>query len=158
VRHAHDGEDWPSASLQGLHVVVVDDEADARELLRRLLVEQGCRVTCAASADEACNALADGPCDVLLTDIGMPDADGYELLRRVRAGGGAQPVTLAVTAFARPEDRDRALAFGFDGHIAKPIDPTRLLQTLARLATAAPPRGPVTGAADGPPPGESPAR
>jgi signal transduction histidine kinase/integral membrane sensor domain MASE1/ActR/RegA family two-component response regulator len=157
VRNAHGGEDWPSAALHGLHVLVVDDEADARELLRRLLIEQGCRVTCAASADEACDELTGQPCDVLLTDIGMPDADGYELLRRVRSGGGAQPAALAVTAFARPEDRDRALAAGFDAHIAKPIDPTRLLQTLARLAAAAPPRGPVPGASGALPPGESPA-
>ncbi|HET6629553.1 MAG TPA: MASE1 domain-containing protein [Woeseiaceae bacterium] len=121
--------------LSGLHVLIVDDEADARELLRRLLLEQGCKVDVAASAEEALALLAAGTCDVLLTDIGMPGTDGYELLRRVRAEHADQKA-IAVTAFARPEDRDRALAAGFDGHLPKPVNPARLLQMVAGVAAA----------------------
>lgn len=124
-----------SVSLGGLSVLVVDDEADARELLRRLLAEQDCDVATAASAEEGLALLAAGPRDVLLTDIGMPETDGYELLRRVRAAYPAQKA-IAVTAFARPEDRDRALAAGFDGHVPKPVNPVRLLQMLADVAAS----------------------
>ena len=120
--------------LTGLRVLVVDDEADARELLRRLLTEQGCNMAVASSAEEALTMLAARPYDVLLSDIGMPGTDGYDLIRRVRAQSGAQPKAIAVTAFARPEDRDRALAAGFDGHLAKPVNPMRLQQMLQQLA------------------------
>jgi CheY-like chemotaxis protein len=123
-------------TLTGLRVLVVDDEADARELLRRLLLEQGCDVTCAASADEAMQALTASARDVLLTDIGMPGTDGYELLRRARACD-TQLIAIAVTAFARPEDRDRALAAGFNGHLAKPVTPAQMLQMVARAVVAA---------------------
>jgi signal transduction histidine kinase/integral membrane sensor domain MASE1/ActR/RegA family two-component response regulator len=129
------GEGSTAIPLAGMRVLVVDDEADARELLRRLLLEHGCEVACAGSAHEALTQLAAQPCDVLLTDIGMPGTDGYELLRRVRAGMGPQPRAVAVTAFARPQDRERAAAAGFDGHLAKPVDPARLLQMLWRVAT-----------------------
>jgi len=123
--------------LTGLRVLVVDDEADARELLRRLLEERGCDVTSVGSAEEALALLATDPCDVLLTDIGMPGMDGYELLRRVRAKNDIQKA-IAVTAFARPEDRARSVTAGFDGHISKPVTPVRLLQTLAEVAAARP--------------------
>jgi CheY-like chemotaxis protein len=103
--------------------------------LRRLLTEQGCDVAVAGSAEDALAMLATGPCDVLLSDIGMPVTDGYELLRRVRAANGVQKA-IAVTAFARREDRDRAFAAGFDGHLAKPVNPVRLLQMLAEVAAA----------------------
>jgi CheY-like chemotaxis protein len=129
------GDERQAVPLTGLSVLVVDDEADARELLRRLLAERGCDVATASSAEEALTLLAAGPRDVLLTDIGMPGTDGYELLRRVRGADDAQKA-IAVTAFARPEDRDRALAAGFDGHLAKPVNPVRLLQMLAELAAA----------------------
>jgi CheY-like chemotaxis protein/two-component sensor histidine kinase len=129
------GDELQAVPLNGLSVLVVDDEADARELLRRLLAERDCDVTVASSADEGLAILAAGPCDVLLTDIGMPGTDGYELLRRVRAANAAQKA-IAVTAFARPEDRERALAAGFDGHLAKPVNPVRLLQMLAEVAAS----------------------
>ncbi|HEX2139310.1 MAG TPA: MASE1 domain-containing protein [Woeseiaceae bacterium] len=127
------GDEPQAVSLTGLRVLVVDDEVDARELLRRLLVEQGCHVSIAGSAQEALALLAADSCDVLLTDIGMPGTDGYELLRSVRATDNA-PKAIAVTAFARREDRDRALAAGFDGHLAKPVNPVRLLQMLAQVS------------------------
>ena len=123
-------------NLAGVRVLVVDDEPDARELLRRLLIEHDCDVTVAASADEALAQVTEHAFDILVSDIGMPGTDGYELLRRVRA----QPATtempaIAVTAFARPEDRARALAAGFTAHLAKPISPAVLLQVLAHLAS-----------------------
>ncbi|HEX2138088.1 MAG TPA: ATP-binding protein, partial [Woeseiaceae bacterium] len=127
------GQEFEAEPLKGLCVVVVDDDADARELLRRLLAERGCNVLTAESADEALAMLAAAPCDVLLTDIGMPGTDGYELLRRVRAANAAQKA-VAVTAFARPEDRTRSLAAGFDAHLAKPVNPVRLLQILSEVA------------------------
>lgn len=126
---AEAGDDTQAVALTGLRVLVVDDEADARELLRRLLAERGCEVVTAGSAEDALEVLAAEPCDVLLTDIGMPGTDGYELLRLVRAANDAQTV-IAVTAFARPEDRERALAAGFDGHLGKPVNPVRLLQLI----------------------------
>jgi CheY-like chemotaxis protein len=134
-RDLAEGDEAPSVSLSGLRVLVVDDENDTRELLRRLLSEQGCEVATACSAEEALTELAARPCDVLLTDIGMPGMDGYELLRRVRVTDDGQKA-IAVTAFARPEDRDRALAAGFDDHLSKPVNPARLLQMLAQVAAA----------------------
>ena len=122
--------------VTGLRVLVVDDQADARELLRRLLAEQGCEVDVAASAEEALAFITAGGWDVLLTDIGMPGTDGYELLRSVRAMNAGQKA-IAVTAFARPEDRERALAAGFDAHVAKPVNPVRLLQAVAEVAASA---------------------
>ena len=129
-------EGGQDTSLAGLRVLVVDDEADARELLRRLLAEQACEVTLASSAVEALEQLAQGPCDVMLTDIGMPGGDGYDLLRRVRAGSYIQPRAIAVTAFARAEDRDRAFEAGFDAHLSKPVNALQLLRTMGQLATA----------------------
>jgi CheY-like chemotaxis protein len=120
--------------LAGQRILVVDDDEDARELLRRLLVDRGCQVVCASSAEEALASLEGDACDIMLTDIGMPGTDGYELLQRVRASRHAELNVIAVTAFARPEDRERTRAAGFDGYVAKPIDPAHLLQTIARLA------------------------
>lgn len=123
----------PAFDLRDVRALIVDDEPDARELLRRLMHEQGCEVAVASSAAEALQALVARRFDLLLTDIGMPEMDGYELLERLRTETPAKPVAIAVTAFARAEDRDRALAAGFAGHLAKPVNPARLQQLLARL-------------------------
>jgi signal transduction histidine kinase/FixJ family two-component response regulator len=132
---APDGLPVPtSSSLRGLRVLVVDDDQDARELLRRLLADQGCEVVCASSAERALQALEGEQVDVILTDIGMPDTDGYELLRLVRSGRLAAIKAIAVTAFARPEDRERALTAGFDAHLSKPVDPALLLRTVMSVA------------------------
>jgi CheY-like chemotaxis protein len=118
-------------------VVVVDDEADARALVARVL--QGCEadVRTAGSVDEALALIEADPPDVLVSDIGMPDQDGYALIRRVRAlgpaRGGAVPA-IALTAYARAEDRMRAVLAGFRMHVAKPVEPAELITMVASLA------------------------
>jgi len=126
----------PSAPLAGLRVLVVDDEPDARGLVARLLGDHKADVTTASSAGEAFERLVAGPPDVLICDIGMPGEDGYSLIRRVRAlgpeNGGGVPA-LALTAYARPEDRIKAIGAGFQYHVAKPVDPAELVILVARL-------------------------
>jgi PAS domain S-box-containing protein len=121
--------DFVSMELAGLTVLVVDDQPDARELILRVLEDCSARVLTAASAEEAVPLVESGRPDVLITDIGMPVADGYELLRRVRelgpARGGRVPA-IALTAFARSEDRTRALRSGFMVHGSKAVDPSEL--------------------------------
>jgi len=128
---------YPSASLLlGVNVLVVDDEPDGRELVGRILSECGAAITLAASAQEAIDLLERFSSDVLVSDIGMPDVDGYELLRRVRVLGSQQsrPIAAAaLTALARPEDRTRALLSGYQTHIGKPVDPTELIAAVATL-------------------------
>jgi PAS domain S-box-containing protein len=126
-----------ATELAGLDVIVVDDQIDARELVSRVLEESGASVRQAASADEAIRMLRDRQPHVLVSDIGMPDADGYELLRRVRelsAEGGGNVPAIALTAFARSDDRTRALRAGFLAHVAKPVDPAELVATVASVA------------------------
>jgi PAS domain S-box-containing protein len=125
-------------SLKGLAVLVVDDEPDALELLKRVLGDCGAEVFAARSAKAGLEILQKERPDILLSDIGMPDEDGYTLIRQVRAlkprQGGKTPAA-AVSAFARPEDRTRALRAGYQMHLAKPIDPTELTAVVASLAT-----------------------
>ena len=125
--------------LGGLKVLLVDDEADARELVSRILRDCGCTVQCAGNAAEALTLASAGQYDLLLSDIGMPDVDGFELLSRIRAlgpgRGGALPA-IALTAFARAEDRLRALESGFLDHVPKPIEPSELVATIDRVCTA----------------------
>jgi CheY-like chemotaxis protein len=121
--------------LAGLRIVVVDDQADARDFLTIVLGRHGADVTLATSAAEALAAIEAVHPDVVLADIAMPDEDGYMLVRRLRAfeAGGARAVrAIALTALASPEDRERALAAGFDLHLPKPIDPVRLVGAVAR--------------------------
>jgi PAS domain S-box-containing protein len=123
--------------LDGLRVLVVDDEADARELLAEGLGQCGAQVTAASSAREALEAMAGEKFDALVSDIGMPGEDGYELIRRVRAlpadRGGRTPA-VALTAYARTEDRLRAMRAGFEMHVAKPVELTELIVVIANLA------------------------
>lgn len=124
-------------SLHGVRVLMVDDEVDARNLLQRLLEDHGAYVAAAASAEEAFNLLLIERFDVLVSDIGMPGEDGYAFLKRVRALGsesGGDIAAIALTAYARAEDRVRAIRSGFQMHIAKPVEPVELLTMVASLA------------------------
>jgi CheY-like chemotaxis protein len=124
-------------ALDGLRLLVVDDEAAARELLTTLFQDSGAEVTAVASAAEVLAALDRARPDVLVADIAMPGVDGYALIRQVRAcpaeRGGRVPA-LALTAYAGPKDRARALAEGFQEHVSKPIDVPTLTAVVARLA------------------------
>ncbi|WP_342119949.1 PAS domain-containing protein [Pseudoduganella sp. OTU4001] len=125
--------------LGGLQVLLVDDEADARDLISRILRDCNCQVQSAGTAAEALALARAGRFDLLLSDIGMPDVDGFELLSRIRALGPARGGSLpaiALTAFARPEDRLRALESGFLDHVPKPIEPSELIATIGRVFAA----------------------
>lgn len=130
-----EGRGSGGSTLAGLRVLVVDDEPDARELLRSLLGMYGVEVHVAASAAEALDGMEQFRPDVLVSDIGMPGEDGYGLIRRIRAGDGqgASTPAVALTAYARREDRARALGAGFDMHMPKPVEPGELLDVLANL-------------------------
>jgi CheY-like chemotaxis protein len=123
--------------LQGLKLLVVDDETDARELVRAVFEQCGAVVTTAASAEEALEAIARSKPDVLISDIGMPGEDGYSLIQKVRAlpaqSGGRIPA-VALTAYARAEDRIKALASGFQMHAPKPVEPAELAAIVVSLA------------------------
>lgn len=122
--------------LAGVSVLIVDDEDDARELLRIILESCGMTVFDAGSVGEALNTLATMHVDVLVSDIGMPERDGYSLIRDVRALPTKVKATvpaIALTAFTRNEDRTRALLEGFNIHLAKPVEPAELLVALADL-------------------------
>ena len=124
-------------SLQGLKVLVVDDEADTRELLGEVLKECGSEVIVARSAAEALAALEQHKPDILISDLGMPDEDGYSLIEKIRAlpaeRGGGIPAA-ALTAYARAEDRMRVLRSGFQFHLPKPVDSAELVTVVASLA------------------------
>jgi len=128
-----------SPRLDGLRILIVDDDADIRDLLTYTLEVCGAEVMAAASADEAISALTESstPMDILISDIGMPDEDGYALLRRVRAlepeNGGGIPA-IALTAYARTQDRRAALLAGFQSHVAKPVEAAELIAVIANLA------------------------
>ncbi|MGC4093757.1 MAG: ATP-binding protein [Polyangiaceae bacterium] len=123
--------------VRGLRVLVTDDEPDTRKLVSYLLEQCEARVTSVSSAREALTALESEAFDVLISDIGMPEIDGYELLQRVRQlppeRNGRIPA-IALTAYARPEDRTRALKSGFSMHLAKPIEPSELLVVVATVS------------------------
>ena len=125
----------PAPELSRLHLLVVDDDDDTRALLRMMLEQFGARVTTVDSAVAALRALGESRFDVLVSDVSMPGADGYQLVRELRASGGpsAKVAAVALTANARPEDRALALAAGYDVHVAKPIEPRQLAGVLERL-------------------------
>ena len=124
--------------LDGLHVLLVEDEADTRELYRVVLERSGARVVAVASAGEALERFADGTPDVLVSDIGLRDVDGYELIARIRRlppGEGGRVPAVAVTAYVGEEHERRALAAGFQVHVAKPVGADELVTLVRRLAT-----------------------
>jgi len=127
---------FPPVRLNGLRVLVVDDEPDARRLLVRVLEEVGAIVTAAGSTAEALDALAKHRPEVLVSDIGMPGEDGFDLIRQVRSRGlhARDLPAVALTAFVQKDDQRRALLAGFQFHVAKPADPHDLTAIIASLA------------------------
>ena len=119
------------------HILVVDDDEDSRVLLRMALTEEGVEVKTAATAAEALDLLRQWLPDVLLSDIGMPGEDGFDLIRRVRAlpvESGGQVQAVALTGYVSPQDQRRVLAAGYQAFAAKPVDIAALAATIARLA------------------------
>src|SRR6185369_5629778 len=124
-------------SLEGLKVLVVDDEADTRELIREVLKECGSEVITSRSVAEALEAIEKHKPDILISDLGMPDEDGYSLISKIRAlpeDQGGQIPAAALTAYARAEDRMRVLRSGFQFHLPKPVDSAELVTVVASLA------------------------
>ena len=139
---APEAPDATARDLAGLTVLVVDDARDGRELIARILTDCHARVRVAASAREAFDALRVDRPDVLVSDLGMPEVDGFELIGWVRAlprDAGGQMPAIALTAFARPEDRLKALEAGFSTHISKPVEPGELIAAVASVAGPATP-------------------
>jgi PAS domain S-box-containing protein len=126
---------FPEVRLDGLRVLIVDDEYDARRALSKVLEAVGAIVMMADSAEEAMNIVSKGWPEVLLSDIAMPIVDGYDLIKRVRAGGySARDLpAVALTAFAQREDQRRVLLAGFQVHVAKPVDPHDLAAVIGSL-------------------------
>jgi CheY-like chemotaxis protein len=122
--------------LSGVRVLLVEDDPDSRELLEVVFRGAGMIVDSASSVAEAFEVLMVNRPDVIVSDIGMPFENGYSFLRNLRQVLLAEGTTIpavAVTGFARPEDRERAFAAGFSAHLAKPIDPDQVLRVLADL-------------------------
>jgi CheY-like chemotaxis protein len=126
-----------SSRLDGLRVLVVDDQTDAREVVALILRERGAEVHLAGSVAGALEVLKHTAIDVLISDLAMPGADGYDLIRALRADDARQPGgvrAVALTAYAGHEVRERAIAAGFAAHATKPLDPDDLVELIARLS------------------------
>ena len=124
--------------LAGCRVLVLEDEEDARRLLEAALSRAGATVRGTMSADAAIHMLSEDPADVVLADIGLPGKDGYAFIHELRASEGSEfhVPCAAVTAYARPEDRENLMAAGFDAHVSKPVDPRSIIETVAALWAA----------------------
>lgn len=138
--HAAEGMGWlpyHNEAFKGLKILVVDDEPDARGLIERLLKQHGAEITTAEDAAEGLSRLQSWRPDVLISDIGMPVQDGYRFIQEIRrlpAASGGQTPAIALTAFARSEDRTKAMVAGFQMHVAKPVEPAELLAVVGSLA------------------------
>jgi CheY-like chemotaxis protein len=122
--------------LQGLHIHVVDDEPDAVELLRVMLAQYGASVTTSSTAQHAIGCIRQARPDLLISDIGMPHQDGYELIRELRHmddEGAKMLPAIALTAYAAIEDQQRAMLAGFQTHVTKPVEPTVLINAITQL-------------------------
>jgi CheY-like chemotaxis protein len=129
------GEILPLPRLEGVQVFVVDDEPDTRDLLRMVLEDQGARVTTFGSAEDVLATLEMTKPTIIVCDVGMPKMDGYQLIRALRAreSRSERVPALALTAFARAEDRKRSLVAGYQAHLAKPFDVSELILVVADL-------------------------
>jgi len=130
------GGTLPLAPLRGLSILVIEDDSDSRELLSVLLENAGAVPVAAETVAEALRLLGDLQIDVVLSDIGMPDQDGFDLIRQLRQFPNARvrrAPAIAVTAFARSEDLARIMAAGFDAHIGKPVEPVDLLRIIGEV-------------------------
>ncbi|RZA29113.1 MAG: hybrid sensor histidine kinase/response regulator, partial [Lysobacteraceae bacterium] len=128
---------YAAGSLAGVTLLVVDDEPDSLELVQQVLAETGARILTATSAAEALRVVSGELPDLLISDIGMPLMDGFELIRRIRSGRDrtlAALPAIALTAFSRREDQQRALEAGYDEYMAKPLRPSVLLQAVVAMA------------------------
>jgi CheY-like chemotaxis protein len=123
--------------LDDTTVLVVDDQQDSREMLATVLEQRGARPIQCESAESALEILRQQPVHLLIADIAMPQVDGYELMRRLRAAGDETPA-IAVTAFARSDDRRCALECGYTAYLSKPIDGMQLARTVRELVAAPP--------------------
>ncbi len=134
---ARAAENLALPKLEGVHVYVVDDEADTRDLIRRVLEEQGARVTTFTAAQALLTAFQDARPTLIVSDIGMPEMDGYQMMRSLRSveTRDLRVPALALTAFARAEDRKRSLLAGFQAHLSKPFDVAELILLVANLAS-----------------------
>jgi CheY-like chemotaxis protein len=133
-----------SAQLNGVRILVVDDQEDARELVASILEREGAVVSQADSVSGAMQVMAHLPFALLVSDIGMPIEDGYDLIRRVRSAASPQlrdMPAVAVTAFCTPQDRTKACSAGFQEHLAKPVDIRALIEVAARLTGLSAPPG-----------------
>jgi PAS domain S-box-containing protein len=136
-RRASSGIDVAAFDLNNVHVLAVDDEPDALTMIAEVLEAAGARTTTARSADFALDTLAAEVPDVVIADLGMPHVDGFEFIQRLRRHDNPrvrEVPAAALTAYARSEDRIKALRAGFQMHLAKPIDPSELITTIAALA------------------------
>jgi signal transduction histidine kinase/ActR/RegA family two-component response regulator len=141
--------------LAGLRILAVDDERDTRDMLYTVLAQHGAHVTAVGSATEALSLLdGDAAVDVIISDLSMPEMDGLELMRRVRqlSCGNSRAAAVALSAFARPEDRSRAILAGFDVHLPKPFEIPALVTTCAALVERSRPGSPGVRPAPGPRP------
>ncbi|MDX2230680.1 MAG: PAS domain-containing protein [Leptolyngbyaceae cyanobacterium bins.349] len=128
-----------TVDLSGLRVLIVDDELDSRQLLESILLVEGAQVTAVASGAEVLAALARSPFDVLISDIGMPDMNGYTLLQQIRAASAPwrSIPAIALTAYASEDDRQRSRAAGYQQHLSKPIEPARLTAAVVAVKNGA---------------------
>jgi CheY-like chemotaxis protein len=126
-----------TSNLYGLRVLVVEDEQDSLDLITFSLQQQGARVTAVAASQPALQAVTASSFDVMVCDIGLPDMNGYDLLRQVQSLPNGNFPAIAVTAFAGEGDREQALAVGFQQHLAKPIEPNGLIAAIAHVVRRA---------------------
>jgi CheY-like chemotaxis protein len=146
IEAPHAAAAGPSQELVGLRILIVDDEPDAREVLRRIIERAKAHVETAGSAAEAREMMSASRWDLIVSDIAMPDEDGYALMEWLRTappgvGGGTRAI--ALTAYAREEDRQRALDAGFLAHVAKPVEPDDLVDVIARAVNGNGERAPA---------------